>query len=290
VGSRCGESSTAGGGTEVKLYALIGPSGTGKSHHAAEVAADLGADAILDDGLLVQGGRIVAGRSAKREETMVAAVKRAVLVDSEHAADIRRALDTLRPKGLLILATSENMVGRILKALGLEGEPLRVIRIEDVASPEDMETARQIRRTEGKHVIPAPTFEVRKTFAGYWVDALRFMGRGRERRQVAERSVVRPTYSSLGRFFIADTVVSAIAGYVAAHVGGVHRVLRVQTVSFPEGVVCTLDLSVYTGHFLPAVLEEVQRVVRNEVEHQTALQILGVNVTARRLAQRHGGG
>lgn len=268
----------------MKVYALIGPSGTGKSHHASEVAADLGADMILDDGLLVQGGRIVAGRSAKREETMVAAVKRAVLVDVDQAAEIRRAIDAARPEALLILATSRNMVDRIRRALGLDDVPVDILRIEQVSAPEEVEAARLIRRTEGKHVIPAPTFEVRKTFAGYWVDPLRFIVRGRERRQMVEKSVVRPTYSSLGRFFIADTVVSAIAGHVAAQVGGVQRVLRAQTVSYADGVQCTLELTVTTGHFIPGVLESVQTRVRREVEHQTALQILGVNVTARRLA------
>ncbi len=267
----------------MKVYALIGHSGTGKSHKASEVAADLGVDLILDDGLLVQSGRIIAGRSAKREDTMVAAVKRAVLVDPEHARAIRESIARTNPKGFLILATSRHMVERIRRALDLQREPLEILTIEQVSSSEDIARARQTRQEQGKHVIPAPTFEVRKTFAGYLVDPLRFIVRNQRRQELVEKSVVRPTYSSLGKFFIDDTVVSTIAAHVALGVKGVVRVGRVQTESYPEGARCALELTVETGHYLPTVLEGVQETVRLEIERATALQILGVDVTARHM-------
>jgi len=62
----------------IEVIALVGPSGTGKSHHAMWVAQEYGCRAIIDDGLLISGSRIVAGKSAKREETKTAAVRRAV--------------------------------------------------------------------------------------------------------------------------------------------------------------------------------------------------------------------
>jgi hypothetical protein len=43
------------------------------------VAEQINADSIIDDGLLIVDGRIVAGISAKREATRVAAVKRAIM-------------------------------------------------------------------------------------------------------------------------------------------------------------------------------------------------------------------
>lgn len=274
----------------MKVFALIGQSGTGKSHRASEVAANLGVDMILDDGLLVENGRIIAGRSAKREETMVAAVKRAVLVDPLHARAIRESIERANPGGLLILATSRHMLDRIRRAIGLDQEPCEILYIEEVSSPDDIARARQTRQELGKHVIPAPTFEVRKTFAGYLVDPLRFIVRNQRRQELVEKSVVRPTYSSLGKFFIDDTVVSGIAAHVALRVRGVLRVGRAQTESYVEGVRCALELTVETGHYVPAVLEGVQQMVRIELERATALQILGVDVTARHLVvARHKG-
>lgn len=267
----------------MEIFALIGPSGTGKSHRASLVAAERGIDVILDDGLLVSDGRIMAGRSAKREDTMVGAVKRAVLQDPLHVEDIRDALDRLNPRRLLILGTSQNMVQRILDRLNLRDEPVTVIRIEEVATPGEIDMARLIRRQQGKHVIPAPTFEVRKTFSGYLVDPLRFMVRQHEHRQLVEKSVVRPTYSSLGRFYIADTVVSAIAAHAARRLAGVGKVMKASVITFADGVECQLEISVRLGPFIPEVLKTVQAEVKRQVEHQTALNVLAVHVMAKRL-------
>lgn len=57
------------------ICALVGPSGTGKSHRALWVAKEHNIDYIIDDGLLIRGNGVVAGKSAKREKTRVGAVK-----------------------------------------------------------------------------------------------------------------------------------------------------------------------------------------------------------------------
>ena len=112
----------------MEVYALVGSSGTGKSHRAMAVAQELSCDAIIDDGLLIAGSRIVAGRSAKREATKTAAVRRAVFRlpvmywKSE-------GLENLTPSRLLVLGTSEGMIKRIISRLGLP-EPVAIVNIE----------------------------------------------------------------------------------------------------------------------------------------------------------------
>jgi uncharacterized alkaline shock family protein YloU len=267
----------------VEVYALVGPSGTGKSHHASMVAAERGIDMLLDDGLLVMDGRILAGRSAKREHTRVAAVKRAVLADPQHAAAIRQQLDDLKPARLLVLGTSLHMIERILQALDLGATPLTVLTIGEVSTPQDIATARHIRTQQGKHVIPAPTLEVKKTFSGYLVDPLQFIVRSRGPRQVVEKSVVRPTYSSLGRFYIADTVIRAIAVHAALSVAGLVRISRSTLATDDNGVTVRLECTMAEGVSIPDVLREAQRAVKEQIEHHTALNVFAVDVLARRL-------
>ena len=43
----------------MEIYALVGPSGTGKSHHATELADELQVNFIIDDGLLIHNGKII---------------------------------------------------------------------------------------------------------------------------------------------------------------------------------------------------------------------------------------
>ena len=91
------------------------------------------------------------------------------------------------------------------------------IRIEDVSSKEEIELARSVRRSEGKHVIPVPTFEIKKDFSGYLLDPLQiFKSKGRGNAPyISEKSIIRPTFSYMGNFKISDTVFKQIVEYLS---------------------------------------------------------------------------
>lgn len=58
------------------------------------------------------------------------------------------------------------MVQKIAENLGFP-KIIETIYIDQVATEEEMQTARRIRQTEGKHVIPVPTFADKKGF--FWL-------------------------------------------------------------------------------------------------------------------------
>lgn len=268
----------------MEVYALIGPAGSGKSHRAGIVAHQQNCEVIIDDGLLIRDGKIVAGSSAKREDNKMAAVRRAIFHEPDHREEVRSALWGFKPKKVLVLGTSDDMIERICDALDLP-HPEHVIRIEEIASPAQIRLARR-KRLEGKHVIPAPTFEVKKTFSGYMVDPLRFfLKRGDEEDDALalEKSVVRPTFSSLGRFFIADTVIAAIATRSAELIDGVGRVGKVVVESRREGVTVEMEIALRYGYPVWEVLQQAQQAVAHQVEHMTALNVIEINLDARRL-------
>ena len=112
----------------MEVYALVGSSGTGKSHRAMTVAYENGIEVVIDDGLLIKDGCKLAGKSAKREATTFAAVKRAIFYDPEHAKEIKECLAKLKPTKILVLGTSLHMIEHITAALELP-EPMRVIKL-----------------------------------------------------------------------------------------------------------------------------------------------------------------
>ena len=87
----------------VKVYALVGRSGTGKSHHSKLLAQKHHIDLIIDDGLLIKGDRILAGRSAKRDPNFITAVRTAVFDDDSHREDVQAALLREKYKKILII-------------------------------------------------------------------------------------------------------------------------------------------------------------------------------------------
>ena len=69
----------------IKVYAFVGPSGTGKSYRAQMVAGENNINYIIDDGLLIKDNEIIAGISAKKAPTKIETVKNALfLVENAH--------------------------------------------------------------------------------------------------------------------------------------------------------------------------------------------------------------
>ncbi len=273
-------------GAAMEVVALIGPSGSGKSHRALLLSYELGARFIVDDGLLIEESRILAGKSAKREQSKMAAIRTAIFSQKDHAEEVWRELVQHAPCTVLIIGTSRGMVDRIAERLQLP-KPREYLNISDVSNPEDIERALEQRREQNKHVIPVPTFEVKKTFSGYLVDPLRLLLRPRNGDYsnlfLVEKSVVRPNFSSLGKFYIADSVVMTIAIRCCLENKGIAKVLRAVVTNTGSGVGINLEVSVVYGMDLFDTLCEAQERVRAMVEHMTALNVTEVNVAAKKM-------
>ena len=155
----------------MRVLAFVGPSGTGKSYRAQLVARENNIHYIIDDGLLINENEVLAGTSAKKAPTKIETVKHALFIEEKEQADMKKAFKKYKPDSLLILGTSDKMIQKIIESLDLP--PLeKTIYINEVATEEEMEKARNIRVTQGKHVIPVPTFEIKKDFSGYILDPL----------------------------------------------------------------------------------------------------------------------
>lgn len=267
----------------MKVVALVGESGTGKSYRAITLAHEKGLDYIIDDGLLIQQNKVIAGKSAKREATAVGAVKRALFHEEDHRAVVRDAIKARQVKGILILGTSVKMVEKIAKRL--EIAPIHeFVYIEDIATEEERRAARRQRKELGKHVIPVPTFEIKQDFSGYFLDPLKILRRRKDNTiDVSEKSVVRPTFSYMGKYTISDKVISDLVSHVASKILGVSKVSKVDVVTGANGIVINMDAVMVYGNPLRVLARQIQEQVKKEVEYMTALNILAVNITIKTL-------
>ncbi len=261
---------------------FYGKSGTGKSYHAMDLAHRLGFDTLIDDGLLISGNAVLAGKSAKREKTKVGAIKTALFRDDDHAEAVREKIRERNPAGILILGTSPDMIEKITERLGLPA-PSSYIAIEDVTTQRERNTAQKMRSEKGTHVIPAPTLEIKRQFSGYFMDPMsliRDLIPGRSR-SGAERTLVRPTYSYLGEYSIADSCLTEIVTYVAKKTDGVARVSRIQIDPGTDSVALSLSAVFDRDTTIPVTARALQKNVRSAVEDMTAFNISGVRVDVR---------
>ena len=267
----------------IKVYAFVGPSGTGKSYRAQMVADSRNIEYIIDDGLLVSGNQVIAGVSAKKAPTKIETVKNALFQDEEKRKKMQEVLRKKRPKSILILGTSDGMVEKIAKNLGLSNI-IETIYIKDVATEEEMETARRIRVTEGKHVIPVPTFEIKKDFSGYLLDPLQIFkstGKGNAP-YIAEKSLIRPAFSYLGNFTISDTVFKQIIEVVLGKIDGVYKlhraIIKKEEGGYGDGVFIYIEVIIEFGYNIKELTDIIKARIKKEVENLTAMNVLRMEI------------
>ena len=271
------------------VIALVGPSGTGKSHRALQVAREHGADAIIDDGILIKDGHIIAGESAKTEKSKIMAVRRAIFVLPGHAEDVRDAIKRIQPHRILVIGTSENMVHKIARTLKLPSIQL-IIRIEDIASHSEIATAQFHRLKEGKHIIPVPTIELKPHFSGYLVNPLQsiFKQSNVRRRKLGEKSIVRPIFSYYGKLIIDDKVIQSI---VEKTIKAREFVKSLKSVTVKHigkgdeerGLTISCEVVLSYGNHIPTLIQQTQSNIREAVEFTTGMIVRAVDISVRAL-------
>lgn len=272
----------------MQVKSLVGTSGTGKSYKALLVAKENNIEYLIDDGLFIKGNKIIAGASAKKEHTRIAAVRRALFTDLKHRREVIRAIEQHKPDSMLILGTSDGMVDKITGVLGIPSPQTRLY-IEDIASEAEIELARQQRLQKGKHIIPVPTLEVKKDFSGYFLDTLRIFSKRRDDSiTVDEKTVVRPTYSYLGKYTIYGRAITQIAKAAAERIDGIGRIHNTEVVVHPQGIVLNTDVTVEYGIVMEGPVMEMKNAVKSEIEHMTSLNVLAINVTVKGLMMDRG--
>jgi len=267
---------------KIKVYAFVGPSGTGKSYRAQMVAGEYDIHYIIDEGLFIKDNEVIAGNSAKKAPTKIETVKHALFITETEKQEIKKAIKKHKPESILILGTSDGMVEKIVTNLGLP-KIEKTIYIEDIATKEEMETARRIRVTQGKHVIPVPTFEIKKDFSGYILDPLQIFktkGKGKDP-YISEKSIIRPTFSYLGNFTISDSVFKEIVEYLASKMPEIHKILRTRVNNTPEGPIIYMEVSVVYGYNVVEGLSELKRRAKREIENLTAMNVQSIDIVAK---------
>ena len=278
----------------MEVYALIGASGTGKSHNANSVMQEYGIDMMIDDGLLIRDGKKMAGSSAKAEETTVAAVKRAIFHDPLHAAEVLERIAQLQPKKILILGTSEKMIDKITTALNLPPVKNKIF-IQDIVTPEQIELAQSMRR-EGKHVIPLPSIEVKKDLPNYWIDSIRSFvtkknkdkskGKDKDKENDTDKSrvssedkcIVRPRFSQLGRLTISENAIEQIVRHNLMMQGEFDGSAKIHVDMNEFGVSIYCEMKIKFGVPMQQAIEQFQIQTIRDLDEMTNLSVGRIDV------------
>ena len=198
---------------------------------------------------------------------------------------LKTAIKKRKPDSILILGTSDEMVKRIAENLGFD--PIsETIYINEVATEEEMAMARNTRVTQGKHVIPVPTFAIKKDFSGYLLDPLQiFKSKGKGNAPyISEKSIIRPTFSYMGNFEISDTVIKQIIDYVAEKTEGINRIHRAivkKHQGATDGLYIYIEVIIEYGYNINETMQVLKGKIIKEIEKLTSMNVLSMEIVVK---------
>lgn len=272
----------------MQVYAFVGKTGTGKSYNAQEVAKKNDIHYIIDDAILIKNTKVIAGKSAKTEANFIASVKAAIFLHEDRRNEMKAVIKKENPDKILVLGTSDDMVEKIATNLEL-GTIYKTIYIQDIASEEQIQIARKSRVEDGKHVVPVPTFEIKKQFSGYFLDSLKifdFFNKEGNSNLESEKTIIRPTYSYLGNYTISDNVINSIVSYVVEKIDGVSKVFKVSTLKYSDGMKVDIDVEVIFGKNIPNLSSEINNVVIYAIDKATGINLFGININVKSIKKK----
>ena len=267
----------------IMVYALVGESGSGKSFRAKLLAQQYSIQAIIDDGLLIQNDKILAGKSAKLEKTYMGAVRTALFDDKASRDQVARILQRSHIKSILILGTSDKMVNRIALRLQLP-PPAKIIRIEDISTREEIEKAIRSRQIEGKHVIPVPAIEVKKKYSQIFLESVRVHFRKELKTTITndeklyEKSIVTPEFSKRTRIDISEAALCHSVFECVKHSDPDIRVKKLIIKTDAHGYKLSITIDVPSGTSLTERIQNMQKSVIDNIERDTSILIEEVGI------------
>lgn len=277
----------------VQVYALVGESGTGKSFRSKLLAEQYGIHAIIDDGLLIQDDKIVAGRSAKREKTYMGAVRVALFDDKDHRDSVAKVLRKTHIKKILLLGTSEKMVTKIAMRLQLP-QPQKIIHIEEIATKEEIEKAVKSRQVEGKHVIPVPSIEIKKNYPQIFSASMRdFFSKNKLFAKMnkniggkmIEKSIVQPEFSKKGRIEISEAALTQMVMHCVNECDPEVKVKKITIKTDSRGYKLIVLIDVPFGTQLTGKVHKLQQYIIDKIESYTGILIEEVSIVIDKISK-----
>ncbi len=279
----------------ITVYALVGKSGTGKSFRAKLLAEKLGIPYIVDDGLLIFGDTILAGRSAKQEKLYVSAIKTALFLNSKQRQDVIKVLRERKTKKILLLGTSSKMVEKLASQLDLP--PInQIIQIEEIANQKDIEAAIKSRFEEGKHVIPVPAIEVKRDYAQILSESIRIFFNGNKRRnggkksKFFEKSIVQPDFQKKvatgGKVTITEAALTQMIFHCIDEYDDEIQVKKVKIKVLKSGYSIVLNIIVSYGKPLTGGLDELSKYICDTIQRYTGIIIKDLEISVDEIAAK----
>ncbi len=260
----------------LKVYALVGESGTGKSTSVLHFCHEHNIPAIIDDGILIVNGQKIAGTSAKYENNYIKAVKRATFFYEDHREEVANVIRMTALDKILIVGTSIKMVNLIADKLKL-GKILTYIDVSEIRTVKEINMARYMRNTQGKHVIPIPYMQVEHN------KLKKILQKGKklfskQAKYIGEETIIQPHFTK-GTITINEDVYKEIITHTCRKIKYVKnaKILDYDFTTF-QSVTIEIELNCSLGQNIVDLLEKIQRKINEALLSYFKIEIYSIHI------------
>ena len=107
---------------------------------------------------------------------------------------------------------------------------------------------------------------------------------------ISEKSIIRPTFSYMGKFTISDLVFRQILEYLAQKTPAIHKVLKTRVENYGEGAKIYMEVSIVYGFNVVDGLNNFKEKSKKEIETLTAMNVTKLEVVAKNIYVPQEGG
>ena len=100
---------------------------------------------------------------------------------------------------------------------------------------------------------------------------------------ISEKSIIRPTFSYMGKFTISDLVFRQILEYLASQTPAIYKILKTRVENYGEGVKLYMEVTIVYGYNVVEGIKGFKQKARKEIEKLTAMNVVELDVVAKNL-------
>ena len=193
-----------------------------------------------------------------------------------HREEVVGFLEGRAPCRLMLLATSEGMMRKIVAKLGLN-DPVKIIGITDVATREEIDNALRERREKRQHVVPVARTQIQRNFAGKLVSQLKDLFKSKDRDD--GRTIVKPPFSFDGHVTIGREAILEMCRRLVVIGEHVRKVHEIELETDDDSLEVNLEIDLRLGNRSALLIARLlQKKISVGLSYFTGMDVRKVNI------------
>ncbi len=171
-------------------------------------------------------------------------------------------------------------------------QPQKIFNINEIATEEEIQKARKSRQVEGKHVIPVPSIEVKKSYSQIFSSSMhdffnsKKIFKKKSDGKMIEKSIVQPEFSKKGRIEISEAALTQMVMHCVLENSPDVTIKKIVIKTDNRGYKLKITIDVPFGTQLTGKIHRLQQFIIDKIESFTGILIEDVSIIIDKIVKK----